>query len=580
MDTAPTEDSPQNKNERFFSNGPSEALSNAEIADRLASLAQLMAAGKENPYKVKAYQRAAARIRTFSESIDELVHEDADLTAFPGIGDAIAATIREIVTTGTLGRLETLRAGASPQLAGISQYPRLDPKRVLRIYKKLGIELIEDLKERLEAGEVEKVFGLRMAQHIRQGLTETHAMLLYRADDLRASIEEFLLSRCGVRSAEVAGDYRRRVEVIEEISFVVQTDDFTRTVENFHRFGGRTPLVTSDDLEALFAVSAGVLVRLSWATEKEWGLALIACTGSKTHLRKLSAVTGPLKAWRASGPWPSEAAFYEHFGLAFIEPELREGHDEVDLAASGTLPALVSAGDIRGELHAHSTSSDGAHSIEQMAAAAQQRGYEYIGITDHSQSLKIAGGVSIADLWKQIRFIDKLNGHLPGIRVLKSAEVDILANGSLDYPDDVLRELDYTVCSIHSRFGLNREQQTLRVMRAMENRYFNILGHATGRLLLKRPGYELDMERVIDHAGKLRCFFEINSSPDRLDLSAENARAAMLGGANIAISTDAHSIRDFGLVRYGLDQARRAGLTGSDILNSMPWSELCHLMKR
>ena len=191
---------------------------------------------------------------------------------------------------------------------------------------------------------------------------------------------------------------------------------------------------------------------------------------------------------------------YGKFGLAFIEPELREGHDEVDRAAQGTLPVLVTAKDIRGELHAHSTSSDGSHSIEQMAAAAKEKGYEYLGITDHSQSLKIARGVSVEDLWKQIRYIDKLNEKLKGFRVLKSSEVDILVDGSLDYPDDLLKELDYTVCSIHSRFGLGKAEQTERIMRAMDNRYFNILGHATGRLLLKRPGYEIDIERIIAHA--------------------------------------------------------------------------------
>jgi DNA polymerase (family 10) len=209
-----------------------------------------------------------------------LVREKTDLTAFPGIGDAIAACIREIDTTGTLGKLDKLRAGASPLLAGISQYPRLDPKRVLRVSKKLGIESIEDLKERLEGGEIDKVLGLRMAQHIRQGLTETHAMLLYRADDLRVSIEEFLLGRCGVRRAEAVGDYRRRVEVIEEISFVVDTERFTSTVETFSRFSGRTPLVTSANHEAVFALSAGILVRLHATSQDNWGLCLIASTSS------------------------------------------------------------------------------------------------------------------------------------------------------------------------------------------------------------------------------------------------------------------------------------------------------------
>ena len=203
-----------------------------------------------------------------------------------------------------------------------------------------------------------------------------------------------------------------------------------------------------------------------------------------------------------------------------------------------------------------------------------------IGITDHSQSLKIAGGVSIDDLWKQIRFIDKLNGRIHGIRILKSAEVDIVADGTLDYPDDLLKELDYTVCSIHSRFSLGKTAQTERILRAMDNRYFSILGHATGRLLLKRPGYEIDIERVITHAKQNGCFFEINSSPDRLDLSAENARLAAIAGVKIAVSTDAHSTREFDLIRYGLDQARRAGLEKSSVLNCLPWEKLSKLIKR
>jgi DNA polymerase (family 10) len=215
-----------------------------------------------------------------------------------------------------------------------------------------------------------------------------------------------------------------------------------------------------------------------------------------------------------------------------------------------------------------------------MASAARDLGYEYIGITDHSQSLKIAGGVSVEDLWKQIRFIDQLNGRLNGIRVLKSAEVDILADGSLDYPDDLLRELDYTVCSVHSRFAFGKSQQTERILRAMDNRYFNILGHATGRLLLKRPGYELDIERIIEHAKQTGCFFEINSSPDRLDLSAENARLAREADVGIAVSTDAHSIREFGTVRYGIDQARRAGLDKKSVLNCLAWKDLGPLFRR
>lgn len=555
------------------------AMSNAEIADRLASLAQLLSAGKENPYKVKAYRRAAAKIRTLSESIDELVRGEADLTQYAGIGEAMSSAIREIVLTGSLRKLDALRSNATPEIAGIAEHPRLDPQRVLRIYKKLNITSTAALRENLESGEIEKRFGARMAQHVREGLTPPKLMLLYKADDVRIAVEEFLLNRCGVERAHVAGACRRRVEVVDEICFVVETGNFSSVISKLERLGGRTPLISADKGAASFAMSSGILLRVQVASAEDWGLALITRTGSEAHLRKLAAITGNLNALARSN-FPTEESFYRNFDMQFIEPELREGNDETELARRHELPTLVSLKDIRGELHAHSLSSDGANSIEQMAAAARAKGYEYIGITDHSQSLKIARGVSVEDLWKQIRYIDKLNEQLDGIRVLKSAEVDILADGSLDYPDDLLRELDYTVCSIHSRFGLGKASQTERVMRAMDNRHFTLLGHATGRLLLKRPGYELDIERVINHAKASNCYFEINSSPDRLDLSAENTRLAVAAGIKIAISTDAHSTREFGLIRCGIDQARRAGMTKDSLLNAMPWEKLRRLFRR
>jgi DNA polymerase (family 10) len=558
-------------------------MSNAEIADLLLSLAQMLAAQKENPFKIKAYRRAAKTISNLSESVDELVRDDADLTQYAGIGAAIAGAIREIVQQGgTLQQLETLRANARPEVAAVSAYPRLDPQRVARIYKKLGIGSISELLERLERGEIGQQLGARMEQHVRQGLTRTTHVLLYDAHRIATAVEEFLLSKCGVTRADAAGDYRRRVEVIGELSFVIATDDFQSVVAKFRRYGGRTTVVAADEATALFQLPSGVHVRLNNAPLKQWGIFLLVATGSQDHLQKLASTGHELAALtKENGRYESEDAVYRGLGLDVIPPELREGNDEVDRAASGRLPHLITIDDICGELHAHSTSSDGAQTIEQMAGVARQKGYEYLGITDHSQSLRIARGVSESDLWAQIRYIDQLNKRATTeIQILKSAEVDILADGSLDYPDELLKELDYTVCSIHSKFALDKAAQTERVMRAMDNRYFNILGHATGRLLLRRPGYELDLERLINHAKSNGCFFEINGNPNRLDFSAENARLAWAAGVKIAITTDAHSTREFDFISCGLEQARRAGLANESILNCYPWSKLQRILRR
>ena len=283
---------------------PDPRLSNAEIADRLAGLAQLLSTQKENPWKIKAYRRAAAKIRTLSESVDELVRDDADLTAYAGIGEAIASAIREIVMTGTLGKLEKLRSAASPELASISAFLRLEPKRILRVYKKLGIGSVEELREKLENGEIEKHLGPRMAQHVRQGLTEAHAMLLYRAHDLCIAVEEFLLEKCGVRRVEAVGDYRRRVDVIEELAFIVETDNFPGVVSRLERYGGRTPLLSATRDTASYALSSGVILRIHTAARENWGLALVRDTGSKAHLRKLATVTGSTTTLESNGPFP------------------------------------------------------------------------------------------------------------------------------------------------------------------------------------------------------------------------------------------------------------------------------------
>jgi DNA polymerase (family X) len=556
-------------------------LSNAEIANRLLSLAQLLAAKGENPFKIKAYRRAARTIADLGPSVEELVRDGEDLTRYPGIGDAIRDVIHEMVSTGSSLRLETLRATASPDVVSISEYPLLDPKRVRRIYKKLGISTIEALRQRLEAGEIGQTLGLRMEHHVRRALSDRKEMLWYEVEQVVENISDYLMSHCGVRRAEPVGEFRRKLEIVSELSFLVETEDFGHVVAKLKRYGGRADLVSQDEDRATLILSSGVTLKVSRATPAKWGVGLVETTGSPKHLDLIEKEIGPFaKLKSADDSFPGEEDVYDRLGLAFIPPELREGHNEIALAARSAIPELVSIKDIRGELHAHTVSSDGMNTIEEMAAAAHDRGLTYIGISDHSQSLKIAGGVSEEDLWDQIRYIDRLNERADGIRILKGAEVDILQDGSLDYSDALLKELDYTICSIHSRFGMGRTEQTERILRAMDNRYFDILGHATGRLLLKRPGYEIDIDRVIEQARVRGCTFELNSTPDRLDVSAQNARLIAAAGVKIAITTDAHSTRDFHYLRYGIDQARRAGLSTDMVLNHLDWSGLLSALKR
>jgi len=537
-------------------------LSNPEIAHRLVAHAHTLQAKGENPFKVRAYRRAAETIKGLREGVDQLVRAGADLTRFPGIGKGIAAALREIVFSGTLGQLELPLTAAPPEVAVVSEYPRLDPKRVAQVFKRWQISTLADLKQKFEEGAIRAAFGPRMEDHFRNAFRDSTLILLDDADALAVELREFLLERGGAKRVESAGDLRRRVEAVSELVFVVETDDFPGLVARCAKFRGGIDVIETAERNATFQLPGSVRVVVHAATAADWGTAWVVATGSPAHLEELKR-TGALSR-RAK----TEENVYASLGLAWVPPELREGRGEVALAARDRLPELVTLADIRGDLHMHTVASDGLDTIEAMAEAAQARGYDYVGITDHSQSLKIARGVSVANLWTQIRRIDKLNAKRPGIRILKSAEVDILADGALDYPDELLAELDYTICSIHSRFRLGKAEQTERILRAMDHPAFTILGHATGRLILHRRGYDIDLPRIVAHAKARRCYFEINADPDRLDLSADDVRVVAQAGVKVAIGTDAHRAAGLDYMRCGIDVARRAGLEKSAVLNT------------
>jgi DNA polymerase (family 10) len=558
---------------------------NARIADLLRRYAAALSVEGANRFKLKAYRRAAETIEGLSGDITDQVRRGGDLTELPGIGKAISEIIVEIVETGKLSRLDRSIAKQSPQVRELAAHPALDPKKVARIYKKLGLRNVKELKASLEEGTIGEQFGSRMENHVRHGLDERPRSLLYDVQDLAKKFEADLRALPGVTNTSSVGSLRRRKDTVGDLNFLVAGRSAAAVWKRIVNFSSVLSAKKRDATERAFLLSSGLTATVRWTPSEAWGRSLILATGSVAHLAELHAranakkIPGLSTAGKTT-PAASEADIYASFGLAYIEPELREGRGEIAAAARNKLPKPVELSDLRGDLHMHTTASDGANSIAEMARAAQERGYEYIAITDHSQSLKIANGLSEKRLGQHLRNIDKINARLKGIRILKSAEVDILEDGRLDYSQSMLRELDFTICSIHSRFGLNKKEQTERILRAMDNRQFNILGHATGRLLLKRPGYVIEIERVMRHAKANGCFFEINSSPDRLDLSDEHTKLAKELSIKIAVNTDAHSIRELDFVSAGINQARRGWLESTDVLNTCSLKDLLVLLRR
>jgi DNA polymerase (family 10) len=562
-------------------------VSNSDVASVLRRLATALNVAGENRYKIKAYRRAAEAIEALDANISDLVRRGEDLTAIPSVGEAIAAKIAEIVGTGRLASLEKAVARLQPGLIELADRPLLDAKLVLRAYKKLGIGTLAELRERLDAGEVLTALGPRADFTLRRGLDERPRILLYDADPIAAQIEKHLSRSPKVQRVSRTGSLRRLQDTVGDLGFLVCTAVPAAVFKHVETFGGLQVTEKISRTARRFTLPSGVSVSVACTSTAQWGIALIQATGSGAHVEQLESRAAarrfPLSTKRGNdhaAALSEERSLYRKLGLGLIPPELREGRGEIEASADGSLPELINPEDIRGDLHMHTTASDGRHSLEEMASAAKERGYAYIAITDHSQSLKITNGLTEKRLLAHIKAIDALNARLKGLTVLKSAEVDILEDGTLDYRNGVLKELDLTVCSIHSRFALNREQQTERILRAMDNPYFNILGHATGRLLLKRAGYELDIERILDHAKAHGCFVEINSSPDRLDLSDEHAKMAKDRGVKVAINTDAHSIAELEFLAAGIRQGRRAWLERTDVLNTLTLSQLKRALRR
>jgi DNA polymerase (family X) len=566
-------------------------VQNAEVAAMFDQAAELLEIQGENPFRVRAYRRAARVVETLPQSVRGMLSTGADLSELPGIGKDLAEKIAGIVNTGHFDLLDTLKKKLPGQLGEIAALPGLGPKRVKLLYEKLKVRTLDDLRRVLTAGRMRKLkgFGPTIEKKIAAALEKPPTEKRFKLSVAEAEAQALVAFLRNGGHVVVAGSYRRRRDTVGDLDIVVTAQDGASVGDKLVRYENVTEVLAHGSTRTTVVLRSGLQVDVRAVPEQSYGAALLYFTGSKAHNIALRALANGhgwklneygLFAGRRRIAGASEVEVYRKLGLAFIEPELREDRGEVAAARANQLPRLVQLSEIRGDLHVHSDWTDGTMPIAAMAAAAKARGYEYIALTDHSRRVAMTHGLDPTRLSRQIREIDRLNEKLHGFTILKGIEVDILRDGRLDLPDSSLSQLDIVVASVHSFFDFSREAQTDRIIRAMENRHVSILGHPTGRLIGTREPYEVDMDRIISAAHDTRCHLEINAEPDRLDLNDIHAHAAKTMGVKLAISTDAHSINAFGYMRYGIDQARRGWLTAQDVINTRSLPELHKLLKR
>ena len=577
---------------------------NADVAAIFDEVADLLDIEGANRFRVRAYRNAARTIGQLSQPVADLVAEGKDLSELPDVGDDLAGKIEEIVETGTLTLLDELEQQTAPALADLMRIPGLGPKRVRALHEALGITSAEELKRTAEAGRVREVegFGEKLEQTILDRLeaagAEERRWLLATVEPVVESLVAHLEAHDAVEQIDVAGSYRRRKETVGDLDVLALSDDGPAVIAHFVDYEDVDEVVQQGDTRSSVVLRSELQVDLRVVPPASYGAALLYFTGSKAHNIRLRdrAIADGLKlneygVFRAEDgqngdgqneegadgkrvAGATEAEIYALFNLPYIVPELREDRGELDAAADDALPDLIALDDLRGNLHTHTTDSDGRASIEAMAEAARARGLDYLAITDHSPNVAVTQGLDADGLRQQIDAIDRLNDELDGIRLLKSIEVDILKDGTLDLPDEVLERLDLRVCAIHSNFELPEDAQTERVLRAMDNPLFNIWAHPTGRRLNERSPIALDLERLMEAAVERGCFLELNAQPERLDLRDVYCQRAKELGLQVAIGADAHWESGLDVLQYGIDQARRGWLEADDVLNTKPWDEL------
>lgn len=568
---------------------------NADIADVFEAIAEILETQRANPFRIRAYRNGARTVRALEEEVRDLIAEGKDLTELPGIGKDLAGKLQEIVATGSCATLETLRSEVPPGLVELLRIPGLGPKRVNALYYEAGIQSPAQLLQAAKSGRLHQLpgFGTKseanvieaVESHIVQKQRYTLALAAQRAEPL----VEHLRGVAGVDSVEIAGSFRRCRETVGDIDILACARDGDKVIQAFVDYEDVITVLSKGPTRSSVILRSGIQADLRVVKKQSCGAALYYLTGSKAHsiaIRQLAQKHG-LKVneygvfksgKRLAGS--TEQSVLRALGLPWIAPELRENNGEIEAALNGELPVLVETGDLQGDLHAHTTATDGANSLEEMAQAARKFGLSYLAITEHSRHLTIAHGLDQRRLLQQIEAIDALNATLDGITILKSIEVDILEDGALDMDDATLARLDLVVGAVHSHFRLSREKQTERILRAMENEYFNLLAHPTGRLLSSREAYDVDMARIIRQARQCGCYLELNAQTERLDLTVLHCQMAKAEGVLVSINSDAHSINGFSNLKYGVGQARRGWLEKQDILNTRSLQSLRKLLAR
>jgi len=570
-------------------------VENAEVARLFREVADLLELQGANPYRIRAYQGAARTIEELPQPVEELVRglKGKSLADLPGIGEDLAGKIEEVVNTGALRALGELERKVPKGLATLMHVRGLGPKRARALFDSLGVHTLSQLDRACRAGKVRHLpgFGAKTEANLLHELeahgAEEHRVLRPVAAQYGEALLRYLRSVEGVQRAEIAGSYRRCRDTVGDLDILVTCRRGTPVIHRFVSYPEVEEVLAEGPTRSSVRLRCGLQVDLRVLAEASYGAGLYYFTGSKAHniaVRRIAQKQGlrinEYGVWhgrrRIAGR--TEEEVLGSVGLPWIPPELRENRGEIEAARQGTLPALVERADIRGDLQSHTTDSDGRDTLAAMAHAAEDLGYEYLAITDHTPAVRVAGGLDRAGFRRQMKRIERLNGRLSKLTLLKGAEVDIRPDGSLDLDDATLDTLDVVLISVHSGFDLSEREQTKRVLRALRHPSVDLLAHPTGRLIGRRGGLRVDLEQVYRVAVEHGVLLEVNGQPDRLDLDDLASRAALAFGATLAISTDAHATAELGFMRWGVDQARRGWATRDRVANTRPLERLLPLL--